>query len=94
MPRAAAKRLLDEEPRPEVSEPELEVPSRGVNLFDVVSLAVACGVADLDELVAEARRRAPGLEAGYPVLHPEPPKDSKSATALSSLVSDGNPLPG
>jgi hypothetical protein len=55
---AAAKRLLDGEPRPEVSGPEPEVPSRGVDLVDLVSLAVACGVVDLDELVREAKARA------------------------------------
>jgi hypothetical protein len=29
-----------------------------VNLIDLVSLAVACGVIDLDELVREAKARA------------------------------------
>ena len=60
---AAAKRLLDDEPR-RVSEPEVSaVPSRGVDLLDVVSLAVACGVVDLDELVREVRARAPAVES-------------------------------
>jgi hypothetical protein len=30
---------------------------------DVVSLAVACGVVDLDELVREAKARAPAVES-------------------------------
>jgi hypothetical protein len=55
-------------------DPEPTVARRGVNLTDVVALAVACGVVDPDELVREAKARAPGLEAGYPVLHPEPPE--------------------
>jgi hypothetical protein len=60
---AAAKRLLDDEPWPEVSGPEPEVPSRGVDLVDLVSLAVACGVVDLDEFVREAKVRASAVES-------------------------------
>jgi hypothetical protein len=60
---SAARALLDEEPRPDVSEPEAGVPRRGVNLTDVVALAIACGVVDADELVAAANARAPTVES-------------------------------
>jgi hypothetical protein len=36
---------------------------RGVDLTDLVSLAVACGVVDLDELVREAKARAPSVDS-------------------------------
>jgi hypothetical protein len=34
-----------------------------VDLIELVALAVACGVVDLDELVREAKRRAPTAES-------------------------------
>jgi hypothetical protein len=50
--------LLDEEPRPEVSEPEVSgVPRRGVDRVDVLAVAAASGT-DLDALVAAAKARA------------------------------------
>jgi hypothetical protein len=39
-----------------------------VNLTDVVALAIACGVVDADELLREAKAKAPGLVSGYPAL--------------------------
>jgi len=55
---SAARALLDEEPRPEVSEPEVSgVPQRGVDLVDVLAVAAASGM-DLDALVAAAKARA------------------------------------
>jgi hypothetical protein len=59
---SAARALLDEEPR-QVSEPEPEAPRRGVNLTDVVALAIACGVVDADELLREAKMRAQAMES-------------------------------
>jgi hypothetical protein len=60
---SAARALLDDEPRPEVSEPELSgVPQRGVDLVDVLAVAAASGM-DLDALVAAAKARAPSMES-------------------------------
>jgi hypothetical protein len=83
---SAARALLDWEPRPDVSEPEAGVPRRGVNLTEMVALAIACGVVDLDELVREASRRAPGLEAGYPALNPEPPEATPKVSCGTRLM--------
>jgi hypothetical protein len=71
---SAARALLDEEPRPDVSEPEVSgVPRGGVSLLDILAVAAACGM-DLDALVAAAKARRRVVEAGYPALNPEPPK--------------------
>jgi hypothetical protein len=45
-------------------EPDPTLAMRGVNLIDLVSLAVACGAVDLDVLVAAAKAaRAPTVES-------------------------------
>jgi hypothetical protein len=59
---AAAKPLLDDEPRVE-PEPEVSgVPRRGVSLLDILVVAAACRM-DLDALVAAAKTRRSGVES-------------------------------
>ena len=59
---SAARALLDEEPRPDVSEPEAGVPRRGVSLLDILAVAAGCGL-DLDALMAAAKSRAPTVDS-------------------------------
>jgi hypothetical protein len=43
--------------------PDPTLAMRGVNLTDLVALAVECGAVDLDELVREAKARAPTVDS-------------------------------